>query len=815
QGFCTIDVAFEHDRPTDYRFLEVSPSFEMQTGIVNGAGRWMREIAPDQDEYWFEVYGHVALAREPSRFEYFSTPLGRWWSVYAFPVDDPALRRIGVLFNDITERKRAEEAIREREEHFRTLTSLVPALLWQADPSGREISLNQHWLEYTGQTLEETQDGGWLAVIHPDDRETTRRVFAEAHAMQRPLEIEPRVRRHDGVYRWFLIRQLPLHDAEGRIVRWFGAATDIHDLRITQERLQSAFALQTLGVMYWDSDFGLTEVNDAFLQMTGFRREEALGKIWQELTPPEFHEVSRRAVEEVMTRGEATPYEKQYYRKDGSRWWGIFAARQVGDEVLEFVIDVSGRKQAEEALRESEERHRLIVERALDYAILTTDSDGRIESWSPGAEAVFGWTADEAIGQAVAITFTPEDRANDAPEKERAAAREMGSAPDRRWHERKDGARVFIDGVVRALDDGYGGVRGFLKLGQDVTERRRTEASLRESEERFRQFADASTDALWIRDAETLQFEFVSPVFEQLYGVDLEQVLQGDNLASWAILLHPEDRARILAGIERVRAGEQVTHEFRILRSSDGELRWLRDTDFPLVDERGQVRRIGGITEDITKRKQIEDALRESEERFRAVADLVPDLLWSNDATGHTDWFNQRWIEYTGQTLEETSGYGWLDAIHPDDGAASMASFQAAIAQGHPLHHEHRIRGVDGSYRWFVSRAEPVRDESGEIVRWFGTNTDMHVQRIARDELRLRVEAATGELRALSQQLLQVQEMERRHLARELHDEIGQLLTGLSFTLAMARRESASEHVERAAEISRDILEQVRQLSID
>ncbi len=99
----------EKDKPIDYQFLEVSPSFEHQTGIKDGAGRWMREIAPDQDAFWFETYGRIAKDRKGERFEYFSTPLARWWSVYAFPIDAPEQRRIGVLFNDITERKTREQ----------------------------------------------------------------------------------------------------------------------------------------------------------------------------------------------------------------------------------------------------------------------------------------------------------------------------------------------------------------------------------------------------------------------------------------------------------------------------------------------------------------------------------------------------------------------------------------------------------------------------------------------------------------------------------------------------------------------------------
>jgi len=123
-----------------------------------------------------------------------------------------------------------------------------------------------------------------------------------------------------------------------------------------EERLKSVLAMKTVGIIYWGPSFGLIEVNDAFLQMTGFTREEALGLTWQQLTPAEFWHASERAVEQVNTVGEAVPYEKQYYRKDGSRWWGLFAPRRVSpDEVIEFVLDVTERKEAEQAVRQLNE----------------------------------------------------------------------------------------------------------------------------------------------------------------------------------------------------------------------------------------------------------------------------------------------------------------------------------------------------------------------------------------------------------------------------------------------------------------------------
>ncbi|WP_210529586.1 PAS domain S-box protein [Rubellimicrobium arenae] len=278
-------------------------------------------------------------------------------------------------------------------------------------------------------------------------------------------------------------------------------------------------------------------------------------------------------------------------------------------EVAERTWAALERARAEEAFRRGEERFRAIVETARDYAIFAVDAAGRIEAWPTGAREVFGWSAEEAIGQPVDMTFTPEDRARGVPEAERSTARIAGAAPDVRWHLRKDGSRVFIDGVTRPLTGPDGAVTGFLKVGQDVTERRATEDALHESEARFRQFGDASADVLWIRNAETLEFEYVSPAFEEIHGAPLSSILDGNHVRRWLELVLPEDRALALDHLRRVREGEHVLHAYRVLRP-DGEVRWIRDTGFPLLDDRNRVQRLAGIGHDATEEVELNDRLR-------------------------------------------------------------------------------------------------------------------------------------------------------------------------------------------------------------
>ncbi|TNC59359.1 PAS domain S-box protein [Rubellimicrobium roseum] len=289
-------------------------------------------------------------------------------------------------------------------------------------------------------------------------------------------------------------------------------------------------------------------------------------------------------------------------------------------------------------LRSSEERFRAIVETATDYAIFTTDTDGRIVIWPKGAQEIFGWTAEEAVGQPMEMTYTPEDRAEGVPAKERQEAREKGHAPNVRWHVRKDGSRVFIDGVARPLTGPDGTETGFVKVGQDVTERRATEEALRESEERFQQFGEASSDVLWIRDSESLAYEYLSPAYEQVYGLPREEALRGNHVYRWMELIHPEDRERVLDLLRRVRAGENATETYRVIRPSDGQTRWIRNTDFPLRDADGRVQRIGGLshdtTEEVETRERLQVLVTELQHRTRNLIGVVNSI--ANQTMAHT-----------------------------------------------------------------------------------------------------------------------------------------------------------------------------------
>lgn len=288
-----------------------------------------------------------------------------------------------------------------------------------------------------------------------------------------------------------------------------------------------------------------------------------------------------------------------------------------------------------------------------------------------------------------------------------------------------------------------------------AVERARVEAALRHSEERLRQFGEASQNVLWIRDAHTLQWQYLTPAFEAIYGLTRQEALGGNNYRSWMDLIVPEDRDRVRDQIRRVRNGEHVTFDYRIKRPADGRIRWLRNTDFPIVDERGNVALIGGIGHDLTE-------LRETEIRLDTLVQGIPQLVWRAVEGGHWTWASSQWAEYTGQDMAASAGWGWLGALHPDDRALAREEWAHAMEKG-GFEVEYRVHNTTAQeYRWFQTRATPVRDDSGAIIEWLGTSTDIHAlrelqerQRILVAELQHRTRNLMGVVRAMAERTAQ------------------------------------------------------------
>lgn len=241
QGFCTIEVLFdEQARPADYRFLEVNGAFAHQTGLHDAVGRRMRELAPEHEEHWFQIYGGVALTGEPVRFEQGAAALGRWYDVYAFRVGEPERRRVAVLFNDISAKKKAQRELYESEARYRALAHATVNSLYRISADGTRL------LEVYGGSVVPHEKGAEPSTslfedyVHPDDRPGTRAAWTAAVASGTTYEREHRGRFADGSWGWVLARAVPVRNETGAIIEWIGSATDITARKEAEDALRQS-----------------------------------------------------------------------------------------------------------------------------------------------------------------------------------------------------------------------------------------------------------------------------------------------------------------------------------------------------------------------------------------------------------------------------------------------------------------------------------------------------------------------------------------------------------------------------------------------
>lgn len=527
EGFCTIEVLFdENDKPYDYRFLEVNPAFEQQTGIKNGIGRTILEFAPQHEPFWFEIYGRIARTGEAERFEHEAAALGKFYDVYAFRVGLPGSNRLAIIFSDISKRKNAEKALQESENRFRLLVTASSEIVYKMSADLTKM----YPMEGKGFLPDvRAVNVTWLGKYVPEsDRELVQTAIDHAKKNKAVFELEHRVTRADGSVGWAFSRAIPFLDANGEIIEWYGTASDI-TTRKTYEEWQAY----------------MLKLSDALPHMAD---------------PHDIQDTAMRIL-------------AQHLNVTRAQYW-------------------------------------------------------EVENNGESAISVGGYSED------------------------------VPSSAE----------RVILDDFGAFIKEGF--CSGTTLISEDIL-----------ADPRVNEAAQAAYAGMNFR-------------------------------AFVAVPLLKNGRCVLVIGV-----------------LNKTPRKWS-ETDIEIVEATAE------RTWQAVVRARVETALRKSEERFRTTANLVPDLLWDTEPDGATYWYNQQWMDYTGQSFEKAMGWGWTDVIHPDDLQVSLRRYADAVRNGAPLTMEHRIRRHDGQYRWFVVRALPLRDEKGNLVKMYAAATDMHAQRVAFDALR-------------------------------------------------------------------------------
>ena len=738
-----------------------------------------------------------------------------------FPYRAPEGRIDGIVVTliDITERKKAEEALlRAKEEWERTFDS-VPDLIALLDGEHRIIRTNKAMAGRLGVTPEQCPGLVCYRQVHGAEGppETCPHSMTLADGREHTAEVyEERLGGH------FLVTTTPLRDERGTMTGTVHVARDITGrkkseaaLQESEEMYRSLFGNMLNGFAYCrmlfeggaPSDFVYLKVNEAFERQTGLRDVE--GRRVSEVIPG-IRETDR-SLFEIYGRVALTqkPENVEIYVAALREWFAISVYSPAPEHFVTVFDVITERKRSEE----EHARLAAIVESS-DDAIIGQELDGTITAWNRGAERLFGYRAGELVGRPVTLLVPPELQAEEISIQQRLAD---GERIDHYETVRlaRDGRRIEVSISVSPIRDGEGRISGLSKIARDITERKHAEMEKEATVEFLRLVNESATtsdliraaagffqrqsgcEALGIRLKEGEDFPY-----HEVRGFPQEFVLLENELccrdASGNLLRDDAGNPEIACMCGNVICGRfdtskpfftqngsfwsncttgllasttEADRQARTRNRCNGEgyesvaliplnfgaerlgLLQLNDTRSGMFTPQGIAlwERLAGYLAVALSKFRAEEALHRSDEQFRTLADAMPQLSWMANADGWIFWYNRRWFEYTGTTAQQMEGWGWQTVHDPEALPRVLEKWQSSIASGEPFDMVFPLKGADGLFRPFLTRVMPVCDQSGRVVRWFGTNTDISEQRDTEQALR----ASQERYRSLFDQMIE------------------------------------------------------------
>jgi PAS domain S-box-containing protein len=534
--------------------------------------------------------------------------------------------------------KQRTEAARQSERELRDVVNTVPAYVWRTSSEGQVDFVNERWSQFTGLALDEAFGWKWESILHPEDRT---RVVADWHTAVKngqAMESEARVRRADGEYCWWFIRNVPLRDETGRLVRWYGTAIDIEDrkraeqaLRKSEERWRSVFDNSAIGVALTNQNGRFLATNHVYQTMLGYTEEELRALSFLDVTHEDYRESNWALIIELLEgkRGQIQ-LEKKYLRKDGSSIWVsnnvslVPGTERVPRFIMALSEDITERKAAEEALQRSEgylaEAQALTHTGSWAVRVPHMENVQREAGQEHAVIPRFGWEATYWSKEMYRIfcldpgptppsfievvrRFHPEDARANTPVVERAVRDRTDFEADYRLL-LPNGAARYIHVVGHPVLNASGVVIELVGTTTDVTERKQAEEKIREQEVELRQILDAAPQHLSVLRSDGSHL-YINQSSLDFLGLTLEEWQKRDIRE----LVHPDDAERIVR--ERKQAlssGSPVKIEARFLRY-DREYRWLFLYYKPLRDQLGRITRWVVPAIDIDDRKRSEERL--------------------------------------------------------------------------------------------------------------------------------------------------------------------------------------------------------------
>ncbi|XWK88219.1 MAG: PAS domain S-box protein [Phormidium sp.] len=726
-------------------------------------------------------------------------------------LEQRVIERTQSLETEIQERIKIEANLRQSEERFRTLADNISQFAWMADEKGWLFWYNRRWFDYTGTTLEEMQGWGWQKVHHPDHLPRVIESFTHSLNTGEPWEDTFPLRSKEGEFRWFLSRALPIRDEQGNIVLWFGTNTDIQDIKEVQDALRESNAIlnainTTTPMMIYAKNLAgqMLIANPAVLTALVKSETEVIGKTDAEFLPDRQQaEYIMANDRQVMETGEVQTYEESLDFPIGKRTYlsTKLPYRDKDGSIIGLIgisTDISDRKRFEENLAAKNREITNILDSITD-GFASLDKDWHYTYVNPKAEEILGKQKQELLGNNVWKIF-PEAVGLPGYNYCHQAVNEQVTIEYEEFH-------PFLNKWLNVRL--YPSADGLTLYFQDITKRKQAEIALRLSEAKFRQLADANVVGIMVANYAGEIIE-ANDAFLQMLGYVRSDLNTGE--VSW----------RKISPIEYLSLDEQKWQKLQQTGKVYFEKEYLHKNGSRIPVLIAAAKLEGNedaaicMIVDLTERKQAENALRQSEQRFRNLADSMPQIVWTANPDGTVDYYNQRVYEFSGFSQQPDGTWQWQPVLHPDDEQRTVEAWLQAVETSEIYECEHRIRRVDGEFRWYLSRGMPVKDEQGRVIKWYGTATDIHAQKqyqAEREELLRREQAARTEAESASR----LKDEFLATLSHELRTPMNAMLGWTTMlrtrTLSEATVARALETIERNTKMLNQLIEDILDVS--
>ncbi|CAN5670184.1 hypothetical protein BH09VER1_BH09VER1_01690 [soil metagenome] len=513
----------------------------------------------------------------------------------------------------------------------------------------------------------------------------------------------------------------------------------IAQLKIEHERLVSAQAVAKVGS--WETDLATLKVIWSAETYRIFETSPAEFRPTHEgflnFVPEEDRKKVNEAFERSLGRGEPSEIEHRIQMPDGrikyveERWQAITDEQGEPVRALGTCRDITEHRAAERALRESEERFRGTFEQAA-VGMAHVALGGNFQRVNDRLCEITGYSREELMGLTFADLTMPEDLDESEEAREAMLAGELPAYRVEKRYRRRDGDIIWVNLVTTLERSADGDPKYFISVFVDITPRKQAEENLTASEALLRQFIEHTPAAIAMLDREMRYIQASERWIEEYH-------LKGRTIVGLSHYdIFPDLPHRWKEIHQRVLAGAVERCEEDCFTRADGSIEWLQWEAFPWRKAGGEIGGLIFFTQVITARKQAELQTRFNEQRYRSLVETTSSIVWDTPASGKFEADQPGWSAFTGQTFEELRGWGWLNAIHPEDRARTSKVWSDAVERRSPYEIEHRLCARDGTYREMMVRAVPILGDDQSILQWIGVHTDITERK--------RAEAATSEL---------------------------------------------------------------------